>query len=83
MIMLHLLRIDTPLPRSLWIVIVIEISSIRGMIYPRDNRTLDLPIVQRVPIDAGEELMLLDSLASSRDETKTFGGVDRAESGDE
>lgn len=63
--------------------ILVEIPRVGGPAEVRDNRAIDLAVVQAVPVDVLEPCMRLDAAGAAADVAEAFGGVDGAEAGDE
>ena len=61
------------------ILVVVEISCVRGSSQVWDDGALDLTVVHLLPIDVLEPLVLLDARRAAGDVAKALGDVDGAE----
>lgn len=62
---------------------MIEVTSVGGMPYLRNNRTFHLPIIECLPVNAFEERMGFDAINAARYITKPVRRVYGAQSANE
>jgi hypothetical protein len=64
-------------------LILVEVARVSGTPQMRHNGALHFAVVQFLPVDVLEPLVLLDALCAAGDVAQALGGVDCAEAGDE